>query len=162
MLSVHIKRIILIETQDNFVFFGGARIYVNRIGVRAMIILNGGSCTVILTVIFIQISVFNFVFSKPTDSNLKSNENLVTNVNLKTTLHDLRIEAFKERIMSQLGYQASPNVSNVHNHIKEKRKTIREYRNLLKSRGEMEYLPDVDDEKSSTLLTHSYSGEHKL
>ena len=73
-----------------------------------------------------------------------------------------KIETFKMDILSRLGYERPPDVSNVTHSIEEKRKMIKQYRKYMKEKEALYKKDhDEDDDDPKVLSKTYYSLEYK-
>ncbi|XP_069126925.1 growth/differentiation factor 8-like [Argopecten irradians] len=114
------------------------------------------SRTVVLTVLLVILHL-TIVQSKPALSASKE----VSEAEAEIDISQLRIEAFKQSILDQLGDSLPSNVSNVTHSIETKRQKIREFRDYLISKNDMQHLPDSEEMKSeSKRIQHTYKGAY--
>ncbi|XP_060066914.1 bone morphogenetic protein 2-like [Ylistrum balloti] len=113
--------------------------------------------TVVLTVLLVALHLA-IVTSKP--ALLASKQ--VSEAEREIDLSKLRIEAFKQSILEQIGHSLPSNVSNVTHSIETKRQKIREFRDYLISKNDMQHLPDKEEMESETKrIQHTYKGYYK-
>lgn len=119
--------------------------------------LYGLSRTVGLTVLLY--SYLQIVTCKPALSASQQ----VEKATKESDISKIRIEAFKRGILDQLGYSVPPNVSKVHHSIETKRQRIREFRDYLKSKNDMQHIPDSMAMRMDSRTIHqTYTGNTSL
>lgn len=113
------------------------------------------SRTVVLTVLLVALHI-TIVDCKPALSASQQ----VSEAEKEIDISNLRIEAFKQSILEQLGDSLPSNVSNVTHSIETKRQKIREFRDYLRSKNDMQHIPDKEEmESESKRVRQTYKGK---
>ncbi|XP_033738705.1 bone morphogenetic protein 2-like [Pecten maximus] len=115
------------------------------------------SRAVVLTVLLLALHLA-IVTGKPALSASKQ----VSEAEKEVDISKLRIEAFKQSILEQIGDSLPSNASNVTHSIETKRQKIREFRDYLISKNDMQHIPDREEmERESKRVQHTYKGYRK-
>ncbi|OWF38590.1 bone morphogenetic protein 2-like [Mizuhopecten yessoensis] len=115
------------------------------------------SRTVVLTVLLVALHL-TIVDCKPALSASQQ----VSEAEKEIDISNLRIEAFKQSILEQIGDSLPSNVSNVTHSIETKRQKIREFRDYLRSKNDMQHIPDKEEmESESKRVRRTYKGDYK-
>ena len=67
-----------------------------------------------------------------------------------------KVEIFKRDILSRLGYDKVPNMSNITQNIEEKRKMIQKYRKYIEERDRDSKINQINEEGESTIKSRTF------